>query len=376
MPDTTRRRPTIDLTVAALPVYVGTMWAEDRWLERNRSQHPEMERGRYERRDTRTDLTMALASVLVPLVTDRLRPKLAVGGSGGRALAGLVLLGSGTAVVADRRARRRRARRDNATGATPADGLERVAGIGAAVGICSAVTLSAATWGCLTSPERLWERRRLDLGSGAAAWGLALVGWDFIYYWNHRFMHETRFLWAIHVVHHSSEHYNLAVALRQPVADMLGIFVPQGLLALAGVDPRIIGHSRSINLLYQYWIHTETIRSIGPAQGILNSPADHRVHHGTAPASIDRNHGGILSIWDRLFGTYQTEDEPQVYGLTTNLDSFSPWKVAFHEYRDIVEDIITSRTWPERLSVVFRGPGYAIERRRARRASQQRSVHA
>ena len=188
-----------------------------------------------------------------------------------------------------------------------------------------------------------------------------MVGWDLIYYWNHRLMHESRAMWAIHVVHHSSERYNLSTALRQPVADSLGVFVPYGLLCLVGVRPELVAQSRAINLLYQYWIHTDAIRKLGPAEEMLNTPSLHRVHHGSNRQYLDRNHGGILIVWDRLFGTHEVEDEPVVYGLTKNIDTFNPVRVASHEHRDMLRDVAQSTTWRERLSFVLRGPGWAYE---------------
>ena len=122
-----------------------------------------------------------------------------------------------------------------------------------------------------------------DLGTGPSRSPPRSLGWDFIYYWNHRFMHESRYMWAIHVVHHSSERYNLSTALRQPVADAFGTFAPYGLLCLFGIRPSLVFQARGINLLYQYWIHTDTIRRIGPFEQVLNTPSHHRVHHGVNP---------------------------------------------------------------------------------------------
>jgi sterol desaturase/sphingolipid hydroxylase (fatty acid hydroxylase superfamily) len=174
-------------------------------------------------------------------------------------------------------------------------------------------------------------------------------------------------MWAIHVVHHSSERYNLSTALRQPVADVLGAFVPYGLMARVGIRPALIGQARGINLLYQYWIHTDAIRSLGKGEEVLNTPSHHRVHHGSNPKYLDRNHGSILILWDRLFGTFQPEDETAVYGLTKNIDTYHPVRIAGHEYADIVRDIAHSTTWHDRLSFVLRGPGWAY-RRHAERA--------
>ncbi len=125
-------------------------------------------------------------------------------------------------------------------------------------------------------------------------------------------------------MHHSSEHYNLSTALRQPVADAFGTFVPYGILAWLGIRPSLIEQARGINLIYQFWIHTEVIQSLGPLESVLNTPSHHRVHHGANRQYLDRNHGSILIIWDRLFGTFEREDEPVRYGLTKNIDTFNP----------------------------------------------------
>jgi sterol desaturase/sphingolipid hydroxylase (fatty acid hydroxylase superfamily) len=237
-----------------------------------------------------------------------------------------------------------------------AGGVAVVAG-----GVAVTTTLASR----LTAP-RMWNRRVVrDLGTGPVAVAAAIAGWDFIYYWNHRFMHESRYMWAVHVVHHSSERYNLSTALRQPVADVLGTFVPYGLLCLLGVQPDLVAQARGINLLYQYWIHTDTIRDVGPFEKILNTPSHHRVHHGSNQQYIDRNHGSILIIWDRLFGTFEREADPVVYGLTKNLDTFNPAGVAGHEHFEMLRDVARSTTWRERLSFVFRGPGWAYRRHAA-----------
>jgi sterol desaturase/sphingolipid hydroxylase (fatty acid hydroxylase superfamily) len=222
----------------------------------------------------------------------------------------------------------------------------------------------ATTWASRTSPDRLWRHRVLpSLGNGPLAVALAVAGWDFIYYWNHRFSHESRFLWASHVVHHSSEHYNLSTALRQPVADAFGTYLPYGALCLVGVPPQTVATARGINLLYQYWIHTETIGRLGPPEAVLNSASHHRVHHGSNRHYLDRNHGSILIVWDRLFGTFEPEGDQVVYGLTTNIDTFNPVRIASHEFAAILRDVAGSTSWSERLSYVLRGPGWPARHR-------------
>jgi sterol desaturase/sphingolipid hydroxylase (fatty acid hydroxylase superfamily) len=180
-------------------------------------------------------------------------------------------------------------------------------------------------------------------------------------------MHESRFMWAIHVVHHSSQRYNLSTALRQPVADAAGTFLPTGALALLGIRPALIETARAVNLLYQYWIHTVTIERLGPFEAVFNTPSHHRVHHGSNPRYLDRNHGSILIIWDRLFGTFERESEPVVYGLTRNIDTFNPLRIAAHEHYEMLGNVAVSPAWKDRLSTVVRGPGWSYERWAPRR---------
>jgi sterol desaturase/sphingolipid hydroxylase (fatty acid hydroxylase superfamily) len=249
----------------------------------------------------------------------------------------------------------------------------RAAAIGGVTTVASVFASAAAVWGTATTTDALFKRRLTkDLGAGVIPLALAIVGWDFVYYWNHRFMHESRFMWAIHVVHHSSERYNLSVALRQPWADPLGVFVPY-FVALFGVRPDLLETARGVNLLYQYWIHTDLVDRLGPFEKVLNTPSHHRVHHGMNPEYIDKNYGSILIIWDRLFGSFKIEADPVVYGLTKNIDSFNPATIAAHEYVEIGRDVARSTSWRERLAFTVRGPGWALTHRRAH-ASEARRI--
>ena len=353
-----------DPTVGAIPVYFGSMEAERRYLQRRAERHGPSAAD-YTAEDTRASLAMGVASLLVPLATHRLVRHVVPGkGRFGRLLVGVALGAAAVTTVADRLAGHEPAEPGEAQG-----GARRVRRISGPVAVGTGVVATAAWVSDRTSPARLWEKGvRHDRGGGPLAWAAAIVGWDFIYYWNHRLMHEVRGLWAIHVVHHSSERYNLSTALRQPVADALGVFVPYGCMARVGLRPGLINQARGINLLYQYWIHTDAIRSIGAGEQVLNTPSHHRVHHGSNGAYLDRNHGSILIIWDRLFGTFQREEEPVVYGLTKNINTYSPLRIADHEYLDIVRDIAHSTSWHDRLSFVLRGPGWAY-RRHAERAA-------
>lgn len=190
------------------------------------------------------------------------------------------------------------------------------------------------------------------------AWVLLFFADDLAYYWFHRVSHEVRVFWASHVVHHSSEHYNLSTALRQTWVPMTSFmfWIP---LALLGFKPWMIILEQSISLTFQFFIHTERVRRLPRAvEAVLNTPSHHRVHHGSNEIYLDRNYGGILIIWDRLFGTFQREGERVRYGLTKNIQTHIPTRVAFHEYAAIAHDLRHARSWHERAGYVFGGPGW------------------
>lgn len=241
--------------------------------------------------------------------------------------------------------------------------LRRITGGSAVTALASTVVTVSTLWSAETASKKLFRLTPLDLGTSPFAYAAAILGWDFIYYWNHRFDHESRWLWAMHVVHHSSERYNLSTALRQPVAEALTIYVPYGLLSLLGVRPALVQDARAVNLIYQFWIHTEVVRSIGPLEKVFNSPAHHRVHHGSNREYLDRNHGSILILWDRLFGTFEPEGESAVYGLTSNINTFNPLRIASHEWVGIARDVFTAQSWRNRVSHLVRGPGWSAARR-------------
>ena len=359
------RRP--DLTVLAIPAFVGAMAAEVLWQRRNPPPAGTTRAGDYQLADTLASLTMGVGSLVAPFVSARLLDPVTPGrGRWAKVLMGVAVGASAATTVADvlRRRHEDGALPDAGTlpvvGARPPAPLaHRVTGATAVAAVASTALTVATTWSAQTSGTRLFGLTRRDLGTGLAANAVAILGWDAIYYWNHRFNHESRWLWAMHVVHHSSERYNLSTALRQPVAEGLTMSVPYGLLALAGVRPSVIENARALNLIYQFWIHTEAVQSIGWLENVLNTPSHHRVHHGMNRQYLDRNHGSILILWDRLFGTFEREDERVVYGLTTNIDTFNPVRIAGHEYVDIARDIATSTGWVERLSCILRGPGWA-----------------
>lgn len=166
-------------------------------------------------------------------------------------------------------------------------------------------------------------------------WVIGMLGVDFLYYWWHRVSHVVNVMWAVHGVHHQSEDYNLAVALRQPVLEPLTWFLFTWVLALFGVPPLVLVASFGANLFYQFWIHTELVdRLPRPLEWVLNTPSHHRVHHGVDPEYLDRNYGGVLIVWDRLFGTFQAEHQRPTYGTTVPLRSYDPlWGNAQHLHR-------------------------------------------
>ena len=244
--------------------------------------------------------------------------------------------------------------------------LHRITGAVAATAVASTALVVATEWGARTAGEKLFGATPFDLGDAAAVAALAVLGWDFIYYWNHRLDHEVRWMWAMHSVHHSSERYNLSTALRQPWGETITLYVPYSLLALIGVRPKHIMDARGINLINQFWIHTEAVRSIGSLERVLNTPSHHRVYHGTNSEYLDRNHGSILIVWDKLFGTFEAEDAQPVYGLTTNIDTFNPVRIASHEWVEMFKDVASADTWGDRWSYLLGGPGWAYDRRNAR----------
>ena len=352
-----------DLTVLAVPAYFGTMEAERRKLKR-RALEQGPSAADYTPEDTKASLAMGIGSLVMPLAAHAVVRHLVPGkGRFGRALVGTAIGAAIATTVADRVADAPHSESDTENRRAARRWAGKVRRVSGPVAIGTG-TLALASWTqSRNGPHRHWEKgKRRDRGEGLFAWLLAVAGWDFIYYWNHRLMHEVRGMWAIHVVHHSGERYNLSTALRQPVADALGVWVPYGWLARLGIRPKLIAHARGINLLYQYWIHTDTIRSLGKGEEVLNTPSHHRVHHGSNKEYIDRNHGSILIIWDRLFGTFQREEEAVVYGLTKNINTFNPLRIATHEYRDMVRDVAESTSWKDRLSFVLRGPGWAYQR--------------
>ncbi|KAM3872984.1 alkylglycerol monooxygenase [Diretmus argenteus] len=212
----------------------------------------------------------------------------------------------------------------------------------------------------LSSYMLVWERYRLvELPWDSAwTWWITFLGVDFCFYWVHRFAHEVAFLWAAHQVHHSSEYYNLTTALRQSLTQQFTSWVFYLPMALA-VPPSVFAVHIQFNLLYQFWIHTELIRDLGPLEWILNTPSHHRVHHGRNLYCIDKNYGGALIIWDRLFGTFAPETDRVVFGLVYPIKTFEVVYVQLHYYWHLWRRSNTYKKINDKLSTFFKGPSWA-----------------
>jgi sterol desaturase/sphingolipid hydroxylase (fatty acid hydroxylase superfamily) len=195
-------------------------------------------------------------------------------------------------------------------------------------------------------------------------WSFVLIFFldDLAYYWFHRISHECRLFWASHIVHHSSKHYNLSTALRQTWSGGFYTFIFWLWLPLLGFHPSMILFQMSVSLIYQFWIHTEAIDKMPKwFEAIFNTPSHHRVHHGSNPIYLDRNHAGILIIWDRLFGTFQAElsSEKVVYGLVVDIKTYNPVKIAFLEWKELLKDVfLGNKSFKKRLLYFINPPGW------------------
>jgi len=212
----------------------------------------------------------------------------------------------------------------------------------------------------------LWTHRLMTVPLNTA-WGLALLflGEELAYYWMHRASHEVRWLWASHQVHHTPEHIHLASAFRLGATELFSgswlFYLP---LYLLGLHPVAVSAMLGINLMYQFWLHTDLIGRLGPLEWMLNTPAHHRVHHASNPEYLDRNYGGMIILWDRLFGTFAREQPGRriVYGLVHPVGSLNPLRIAFHEWGAIARDAWRARSWRERFIGLFGRPGATFER--------------
>jgi len=225
------------------------------------------------------------------------------------------------------------------------------------VGVIGVVAYAAV----YTLSEPVWSVINPLSPFSVGAWLVAGLLVDHQYYWWHRHSHRVNFLWAAHVVHHHSQEYNLAVALRQAMFTSVTsapYYLP---LAILGVHPFVFVISAALNTLYQFWIHTRTIGRLGPLELVLNTPSHHRVHHGINPQYIDRNHAGVLIVWDRLYGTFEPEVEEPVYGTVEPLESFDPIWANFAYWHHLAKMASRCTSWRDRLWVWFAPPEWSPE---------------
>lgn len=202
-----------------------------------------------------------------------------------------------------------------------------------------------------------------DIEMGPLSFIALMVAQDFCYYWFHRASHRVRWMWAAHVVHHSSENMNFSTAFRQslmyPFAGMWVFWLP---LVVIGFDPNWVVFVVLLNLGLQFFVHTQAIKSLGPLEWVFNTPSHHRVHHGRNPQYIDKNYAGVLIIWDKLFGTFEPEVETVIYGITKPVNSFNPLKVTFSEWRDMFAEVTaTGLSVKQRLRILFAPPSSSLK---------------
>lgn len=200
------------------------------------------------------------------------------------------------------------------------------------------------------------------------AWPLCFVLDDLAYYWKHRLGHRMRWMWAAHIIHHSSQHYNLSTALRQT---WTGALTPGFIISLPmfllGFHPLMVAFAGGLNLVYQFWIHTETIDKMPRwFEWALNTPSHHRVHHATNPRYLDSNYAGVFMFWDRMFGTFtaETDAEEIRYGIVRQLGSFNVLWAAFHEWIGLAQDIISAPDWKTRMHYLIKPPGWTPDNSR------------
>ena len=212
----------------------------------------------------------------------------------------------------------------------------------------------------------LWVERYalFDISSASVlAWVVLFFAEDFVQYWSHRLSHERRIWWASHVAHHSSQHFNLSTAMRNTwTGSFVGTWLPWLVLSFVGFPLEMIVIQSAANQIYQFFLHVEGVGKLPrPVEFLLNTPSHHRVHHARNPVYLDRNYGGILIVWDRMFGTFQEELDhiPARYGLTRNITSFNPLHIAFHEWVRVARDIVSA---PKRaFSVLLSRPGWRTD---------------
>jgi sterol desaturase/sphingolipid hydroxylase (fatty acid hydroxylase superfamily) len=262
----------------------------------------------------------------------------------------------------------------------PRDTLTSLAlGVGSSISgaLAGGVIIFLAYW--------LYQHRLFDIGWAWWAWPLCFILDDFGYYWFHRCSHRVRWLWAAHVNHHSSQHYNYSTALRQSWTSFFALsFMFNIPIALLGFHPAMMAFCGALNLVYQFWIHTEVIGKMPRwFEYVMNTPSHHRVHHATNPRYLDANYAGTFIIWDRMFGTFveEVDNETIRYGIVKQLGSFNLLWSAFHEWVGLAKDV-WSAPWRHKLGYIWRPPGWShdgsrdtSESIRARWLQRQKADH-
>jgi sterol desaturase/sphingolipid hydroxylase (fatty acid hydroxylase superfamily) len=201
----------------------------------------------------------------------------------------------------------------------------------------------------------------MDLPNSLWSWTILFFGVDFFYYWFHRKSHEVNVIWATHIVHHQSEDYNFSTALRQAWFQPAFSWVFYLPLAWVGFSPEMFVAVKGINLVYQFWIHTKWIGKMGFLERFMNTPSHHRVHHGKNPKYLDKNYAAVFIIWDRMFGTFQEEEEEPVYGTTKTLESFNPLWTNFHYWVDLFRLAGKCNRFSDKIKVFLKPPGWQPE---------------
>jgi sterol desaturase/sphingolipid hydroxylase (fatty acid hydroxylase superfamily) len=242
---------------------------------------------------------------------------------------------------------------------------------GAPFAILSAVAIGLvfrAAWRITPIRLPLWDWR---------TWAAGFLAVEFAYYWFHRASHRVRWLWATHSVHHSAEELTLLASFRLGWTNLISggwlIYLP---LVLAGFPPELVAGLQALNLRYQFFLHTEAVGRLGPLEWVFNTPAHHRLHHASNDAYLDRNYGGVLIVFDRLFGTVATESpaDPPRYGLAHRAASTNPLRVAFGEWGSMLRDAMQAPDWRSRIAALFAPPGAEIIRVRADSISDPRQA--
>jgi len=206
----------------------------------------------------------------------------------------------------------------------------------------------------------IYQYRIFEIGTQWWAWVALFFADDFTFYWHHRLSHEVRLFWAAHINHHSSVKMNLGTALRQSWTEQLYKYFWWCWLPFIGFAPIMIFIMQTISLVYQFFQHTELVRKLPkPIEFIFNTPSHHRVHHGSNIKYLDQNHAGILIIWDRIFNTFQKEEEKPIYGITSNINTYNPIEIATHEFKALFRDVKNAPGLKNKLKYLFLQPGWS-----------------